>query len=76
MKSDELYNKYHSRSRRIGWSLSELCRRSRVSRATVTAWKLGKTDPRMGTIRRLEIMLTAVESALARAEGEIHREWR
>jgi len=66
----ELFLRFQKRSRAVGWSLSELCRRAGVSRATLALWRLGGTNPTIGTIEKLESVLVRMEKAVASIDLE------
>ena len=68
--SKDLFMRIQKRSRAIGWSLSELCRRAGVSRATLSLWRLGGTNPTIGTIEKLDSVLDRMERAIASIDLE------
>jgi len=68
--SRDLFIMYQARARAIGWSVAELCRRAGVSRATLSLWRLGGTSPNLGTVQKLDGVLTVMEGAVARLDLE------
>lgn len=48
-------------ARRIGISVSQLCKRARVSLSTVNRWKNGHTQPYIMTIRQIQGAIASIE---------------
>lgn len=67
---EEAHEHFRLRAKSVGWTLTELCRRARVHRTTVSFWKEGAW-PTLATLSRLEKALEPVEKALADYESTL-----
>lgn len=61
---------FQRRSRAVGWSLAQLCERAGVSRATLSLWRGGQTNPKIGTVEKLTNVLEVMERAVASIDRE------
>lgn len=64
IETKDLFKRFEDRARAVGWSVSELCRRSDVSRSTLASWRVGKNAPTLTVINKLEDALRPIEDAL------------